>query len=195
MPEQHHLTQFEHILIGLVAGSPQSGYELKRFFADTPAIVYEPSSGALYPALRRLAERGLLRSELATSSGKREQRRYFATEAGREAHHRWLRQPIDPATVGRDLGMHLMRFVMAERELTPEETLAYLADLGDALKAFIADMEAFVQNTPLRGRHPALALDHGLAAHRASLQWVQDASASLTATAPLRPATDDSAGG
>lgn len=195
MPEQHHLTQFEHILIGLVAGSPQSGYELKRFFADTPAVVYEPSSGALYPALRRLQEHGLLRSELAISSGKREQRRYFATEAGREAHHRWLRQPIDPATVGRDLGMHLMRFVMAERELTLEETLAYLADLGDALKAFIADMEAFVQNTPMRGRHPALALDHGLAVHRASLQWVQDASASLTATAPLRPATDDSAGG
>src|ERR1700745_3923057 len=48
------LTPFEHILIGLVALSPASGYDLKRMFAVTPMGVYQPSSGSLYPALRRL---------------------------------------------------------------------------------------------------------------------------------------------
>lgn len=183
MAEFRRLTDFEHILIGLIVSSPRSGYDLKRFFATTPAIVYEPSSGALYPALRRLENRGLLRSELAVSSGNREQRRYFATEGGRQAHSRWLRQPVDPATVGRDLGMHLMRFVMAEPEFTTDETLAFLCNLGHALDAFITAMEAFAQGAPLGARHPALALEHGLAVHRASLRWVDHASASLTASA------------
>jgi DNA-binding PadR family transcriptional regulator len=180
LTEFRELTDFEHILVGLLVDSPRSGYDLKRYFAVTPAMVYEPSSGALYPALQRLEQGGLLRSELAVSSGKRPQRRYTATAAGRDAHRRWLRQPVDPATVGRDLGIHLMRFVMAERELTADETLAFLRHLGDALSAFIADMEAFVRNTPLPGRHPALALEHGLAVHRASLQWVRPARESLT---------------
>lgn len=177
------LTDFEHILIGLIAGSPRSGYDLKRFFATTPAIVYEPSSGALYPALRRLENRGLLRSELGVSSGNRAQRRYFATEGGRQAHSRWLRQPVDPVTVGRDLGTHLMRFVMAEPELTTKETLAFLRDLDHALDGFITTMEAFARGTPPGARHPALALEHGLAVHRASLQWARHASAALTAAA------------
>lgn len=113
------------------------------------------------------------------SAGGREQRRYFATEAGREARNQWLREPVDAATVGRDLGTHLMRFVMAERELTAGEVQAFLRDLGHALDAFITGIEAFMRDTPLDGSHPVLALEHGLAIHRASLRWVRHASASL----------------
>jgi hypothetical protein len=48
------LTSFEQILLGLTCMAPASGYDLKRIFAATPMGVYQPSSGALYPALRRL---------------------------------------------------------------------------------------------------------------------------------------------
>lgn len=184
MPEPRPLTDFEQILIGLIVASPSTGYELKRFFATTPAVVYEPSSGALYPALRRLDKRGLLSSELAASAGQRALRRYFPTKAGRQAHDSWLRQPVDASAVGRDLGVHLMRFVMAEDQLSPGELMDFLRALGDALDAFITDIEAFLRDTPLTGRHPALALEHGLAVHRASSDWVRHAINALTTDAP-----------
>jgi DNA-binding PadR family transcriptional regulator len=57
MGAQRPLTDFEQILLGLLARSPSSGYKLKKFFATTPAVVYQPSSGSLYPALRRLEHR------------------------------------------------------------------------------------------------------------------------------------------
>jgi DNA-binding PadR family transcriptional regulator len=57
------------VLIAYIVMSPQSGYSLKRLFAATPATVYNPSPGALYPALRRLVSADLLSVEEAVSRG------------------------------------------------------------------------------------------------------------------------------
>ena len=57
------LTDFEQVLLGVIADEPRSGYGLKKLFSSSPASVYQPSPGALYPALRRLEERGLLHAE------------------------------------------------------------------------------------------------------------------------------------
>jgi len=179
--EERTLTDFEQILLGLLARSPSTGYELKKFFATTSAVVYQPSSGALYPALRRLERRGLLSAEPAPSTAKRGQRRYRLTAPGRTTHARWLRQPVEPATVGADLGTHLMRFVMAERVLDSEEILSFLDDLGTALEAFIAKINDYLATTPLPGRHPHLALRHGIEVHQASLAWVRSAIETLRA--------------
>ena len=179
--EQRTLTDFEQIVLGLLARGPSSGYELKKFFATSPAVVYQPSSGALYPALRRLERRGLLCAEQTRSVGKRTQRRYQLTEPGEAAHARWLLQPVEPATVGADLGTHLMRFVMAERVLASDEILAFLDDLGAALEAFIAHVTDYLERTPMQGLHPHLALRHGIEVHQASLAWVRSAIETLRA--------------
>lgn len=177
------LTSFEHILIGLVCLSPASGYDLKRMFAVTPMGVYQPSSGSLYPALRRLEARGLIQVADGTGESARHRRVYGPTEAGRTAHAAWLRAPVGPSTVSRDLGLHLMRFVMMEHAFSREEVLAFLGDLKDALAAFIASLEqAAAEAAPAGDRHPALALDHGLAVHRASLCWARQTIAALGAT-------------
>ncbi len=56
------LTGFEQVLLGVIADEPRSGYGLRKLFGSSPASVYQPSPGALYPALRRLEGRGLLRA-------------------------------------------------------------------------------------------------------------------------------------
>ena len=176
------LTPFEHILIGLVCLSPASGYELKRMFAATPMGIYQPSSGSLYPALRRLEAKGLVKALDGTGESARNRRVYEPTQAGRAAHATWLRTPIDVSTVSRDLGLHLMRFVMMEHASSHDEVLSFLDNLKDALAAFTAGLERYVAATAqLDDRHPGLALDHGLAVHRASLRWTRHAIAALRA--------------
>lgn len=165
------LTDFEHILVGFIARSPSSTYDLKKLFADSPASVYQPSSGALVPALRRLEHRGYL--SVHDELGPHKRRIYAATEKGRAAHLAWLRQPVAPESVGRDLGVHLMRFVMMGSELSNGEVLRFLNDLASALQGFVESIEDYVAATILPGRHPALALGHGIAVHRASLDWVR----------------------
>jgi DNA-binding PadR family transcriptional regulator len=68
--------------------------------------VYQPSSGALYPALERLERRGLLLSEaLLPVGGGRLRLVYRLTGDGRQAHLGWVRAPVVPQTVSQDLGM------------------------------------------------------------------------------------------
>jgi DNA-binding PadR family transcriptional regulator len=174
------LTDFEQVLLGVVRSEPRSGYGLKKMFNASPASVYQPSPGALYPALRRLEARGLLRAELTESAGRREQRLYQATEAGRAVHEEWLRQPVDPATVGADLGLHLMRFALMENYLPREAVLDFLKDLAGALEAFVTAMERYVASGVQSGKpHAELAIKHGIAVHRASLDWTRAALAEL----------------
>ncbi len=192
-PGGRRLTGFEHILLGYIAREPQSGYRLKQQFNATPANVYQPSPGALYPALRRLVGRGLLSVDDRVSAGRRGLRLYQVTKAGRAAHLDWLRQPVDPAAVGSELGLHLMRFVMMEGYLEREEILAFLKSLAEALEAFVSGIERYLASAeaPWTARparptrvHGRLALEHGIAVHRASLTWARSAIATLAGQSP-----------
>ena len=113
---------------------------------------------------------------------------YEPTVAGRAVHATWLRTPIEVSTVARDLGLHLMRFVMMEHASSREEVLGFLSDLQGALAAFTAGLEQYAAAADQAGdRHPGLALDHGLAVYHASLEWTAHAIAELRA-APARSA-------
>lgn len=183
---RQRLTPFEHILLGMICLAPSSGYDLKRTFATTPMGVYQPSSGTLYPALRRLERSGFVTAQArpGVDGSARQRRVYEPTQTGQAAHFNWLRTPVAPATVARDLGLHLMRFVMMEHLVPTEEVVAFLRNLADALAVFTAQLEQYTTATDLAGRHPGLALDHGLAVHRASLRWAEQTIAALSVAPP-----------
>ena len=182
------LTGFEQVLLGMIFARPSTGYDLKREFATTPLGVYQPSSGALYPALDRLERRGLLRSEgLPTAEGGRRRRLYHLTEEGRQAHLGWLRERVVPETVAQDLGLHLLRFAMMAPALPDEAVREFLVSLRAALAGFVAALELQLDAMDSAGNpYPVLAVEHGLAVHRASLAWAERAIARLAADSPRR---------
>lgn len=186
------LTEFEQVLLGMIAAAPSTGYDLKQAFATTPMGIYQPSSGALYPALRRLERRGLLLAEPdSPGDGARSRRRfvYHLTEPGRSAHIVWIRRPVNPATIASDMPLHLMRFVMMERVLPRDEVLAFLADLRDALAAFLDGLERYAATASFQERHPSLALDHGIAMHTAGLAWTKR-TINILSREPVSPSAD-----
>jgi DNA-binding PadR family transcriptional regulator len=185
------LTDFEQVLLGLIVDEPSSGYTLKTFLTTTPASVYQPSSGALYPALKRLENNGLLRSGPGVVAGRRKRRVYHATVAGIAAHVAWVQQPVRAATVAQDLGLHLMRFVFLGGLLPRREVIAFLGSLADALAGLIDDLERYAAAVAADGEegiYPVLALEHGIAVHRASLAWARRTRRALSvpgASAPV----------
>jgi PadR family transcriptional regulator, regulatory protein PadR len=82
------------ILKALLLG-PAHGYAIARWVEDTTADVLRIEEGSLYPALRRLEDRGWVTSEWGLSENNRRARFYSITAAGRK-HLRdeaalWLR--------------------------------------------------------------------------------------------------------
>jgi PadR family transcriptional regulator, regulatory protein AphA len=175
------LTGFEQALLGMISLRPSTGYDLKRRFATTSLGVYQPSSGALYPALERLERRGLLASEaLPQAAHGRPRRRYRLTDEGRQAHLDWLRQPIVPETVAQDLGLHLLRFAMMPQVLSDDAVIGFLTSLRAALAGLVGALERQAGALDAGANpYPALAVEHGLAVHRASLAWAEQAIARL----------------
>ena len=112
---------------------------------------------------------------------------YEPTELGATVHMNWLRAPVRAETAPRDLGLHLMRFVLMEHLMPRQEVLTFLRDLADALAAFTDEVARHAAATGPGSGHARLALDHGLAVHRASLDWTQRTIAALSAAPAVAP--------
>jgi transcriptional regulator len=72
------------MVLKALSWGPLHGYAISRWIADTTEDVFAVQEGALYPALRRLEERGLVESRWSVSDTGREARFYRLTVAGRQ---------------------------------------------------------------------------------------------------------------
>jgi len=54
MKKHPQITVLGYALLGLLQQKAQSGYELRKVFAETAMGNYSSSPGAIYPALERL---------------------------------------------------------------------------------------------------------------------------------------------
>ena len=113
---------------------------------------------------------------------------YHPTEEGRQAHLDWLREPVVPETVSQDLGLHLLRFAMMAPAL-PEEAApeGSSSACGRRWPGSSPALEWQVDAMDTAGNpYAALAVEHGLAVHRASLAWAERAITRLAADSPRR---------
>lgn len=81
----------DHILLGMLE-SPASGYDLGREFEQSARHFWFAELSQIYPALRKLEERGWLASREVPSERGPNRRVYRRTDAGTSALHAWLRE-------------------------------------------------------------------------------------------------------
>jgi DNA-binding PadR family transcriptional regulator len=97
----------EHIVLGTVYDEPHTGYEIKREIEDSIGIIYRASFGSLYPLLKRLSDRKLIKETGSdqTDAGGRIKKYYQITAAGKKYFHEWLAEPmVFPDTLENQLG-------------------------------------------------------------------------------------------
>ena len=74
---------FDVLILKTLTWGPAHGYAISRWIATTSGDDLKIEEGALYPALRRLEERGWIESEWRTTDTGREARTYTLTEEGK----------------------------------------------------------------------------------------------------------------
>jgi DNA-binding PadR family transcriptional regulator len=174
MPETL-LTTLEYALLGLLARKVMSGYDVHRLFIQTPLAHFSSSPGSIYPALKRLARRGLVTDTLDRSTEARPRRVYSLTEAGSAALDAWLRQPVTREELVRNQQAMILRFSLVEGRLAPEEVIAYLEGYRREVVSYLAELGTARDRMAGSSLYERLALEHGIQAYEGQIRWIDRA--------------------
>ena len=64
------LSPTARVILGFLGFEPMSGYEIKAFVDNSTRFFWAASYGQIYPALKRLAEAGLIEGEDQAHGGR-----------------------------------------------------------------------------------------------------------------------------
>ena len=174
------LTLLEYALLGLVSMAPMSGYDVHKMFATTPLGHFSSSPGAIYPALRRLERRDLLKATLDSTTETRPRRVYSLTEAGQAALDAWLHQQVMREELVSNSGAPILRFGFAGGRLSPDEVIAYLDGWRQTTEAYLEELRGYRGLIDASAApHARLSLEHGIRGYEGVVEWIQDAIAEI----------------
>lgn len=169
-------TNLEYALLGLLHQSPSSGYDLRKIFETTALGNYSSSPGAIYPALKRLEERGLIEGEVDRARTLRPRKLFRPTGEGSRAFQHWLVQEITHDDVSRGVDELMLRFAFHWVLEDRRETRRFLVSLASGIEAYIEELEQqrklFPEAAPIE---PRLALEAGIEQYRACVRWARRA--------------------
>lgn len=161
-------------VLGLIFQQPKTGYDLRKIFATTPMGHFSSSPGAIYPALRRLEEDGLVVGIVDGKDTLRPKRIYTITEMGAEALRQQLSQPVTQNDIVWNMDNLLLRFTFMGDILGRKETVHFLREFLLTVESYIPSLEEHIISVRSMGSpYGAFALEHGLEMYRVHARWAR----------------------
>jgi DNA-binding PadR family transcriptional regulator len=166
----------DHALLGLLRQEPASGYDLRKIFASTPMASFSDSPGAIYPALRRLEEGGLIRGRVEESAGLRRRKLFRLSAEGKAELERWLAQPLARDDVVSGMEELILRFAFMEGAMGKSAVVRFLKGFEREVSAHLPTLRVFLKAH--RAGMPTsawLAVEFGIRSYEAQLEWCRHA--------------------
>ena len=174
------LTTLAYALLGLIPQMPRTRYALMRTFQTTPLGQYSGSPGAVYPALTKLEQAGLIRGKMERASALRSRRVYRLTAKGRAALRRWLVPAVTVDDVANRTPELMLRFALMEGLLNPSEVSRFLQTMAQAIDELRCRDRAILR-APGMTLHGGLALQRGIEELLGRSAWARRARRDVTA--------------
>jgi len=172
----------KYTLLGFLSCGPLTGYDLKKHMDNSTQFFWHAKLSQIYPALKKLAEEGLVEATVIPQEGKPDKKIYFVTEAGRTMLRDWLAEPLDKLSPTKDPILLKLFFSGA---LDKEAVLAQLhrqlalhrAQLAHYKQETAAYVEQVIAETGLtrEGVMWELARQFGEEYERAYIYWLEQA--------------------
>jgi DNA-binding PadR family transcriptional regulator len=178
--EDRAISKLGYALLGLLQAKPASGYDLRKIFSSTAMTTYSDSPGAIYPALRRLQQQGLIRGNVEDGAGLRRRQVFTLTAEGAAELRSWITRPVNRSEVIRGLDEVMLRFAFSEQAGGREASVGLLKSLKAELTSYLPNLHqqraAGKATMPTSG---SLALESGIRSYETLLQWTKDALATF----------------
>jgi len=159
-----------YILLGFLMERNMTGYDMKQYMSISTSYFMDASFGSIYPALKRLAQKGFIEGRESAQGGKLKMT-YFIKESGKTEFLKWLDSPIEPSKTGVSSALgkvFFYRYLSTERvqELVAQyiqEMKKYKTDLLDLKDELDNHMDEYERST----------LDFGLDFYDFAVQWYE----------------------
>ncbi len=181
----------DHILLGLLR-EPASGYDLKRVFDERISHFWAAELSQIYPTLRRLEKRGLIRGRQAAARRGPGRRLYGITPEGRRALRAWLR---GEPQFGDERFAYIAQLHLMDELGDVEQTIRFVRRLRDRFTGKLGALQAIEREwaaadprypdaLPLQEFHIQLTLRKGLLSLEAHIRWCDECLRRLRARTP-----------
>ena len=181
------MSKLGYAILGLLQQRPSSGYALRKVFASTAMTTYSDSPGAIYPALQRLEQQGLIRGSIEESSGIRRRQMFRLTPHGLAALKKWIKRPLVRDDVIRGLDEVMLRFAFSQQAVGAPGSIRLLKSLSIELTSYIPELhEQLVANQKAMPTSGRLALESGVRSYECLLEWTRYALATYVRQKKMR---------
>jgi len=161
-------------ILGLLSIQPLSGYGLRKIFLTTAMGYFSASPGAIYPALRRLEEAGLVKGTVENANTLRPRMAYALTPAGRAALKGGLSRPVSREDVIRRMDTLILRFCFMDGLLPKDGILEFLRSLWSGIEAYLEVLEEELRrDAPRLSFCARAALEQGQESFRTNVRWAK----------------------
>lgn len=158
------------VILGVLATGPRTGYDIKALTDRSTRFFWAASYGQIYPELKRLAGRGLVKGSDEPQGG-RKRTVYGITAAGRDALAAWLNDGEMTHEL-RDEGLLKLFFAAIQG---PETAAAVVREKRDTHAGALAELRAIEPSAKASGRFgPAEVLAYGLAYNEFAVRWCEE---------------------
>jgi len=96
-----------YAVLGMLSLAPMSGYDIRKESETSLGFFWNESYGQIYPALRELESRRLIRRQAPARGGGRDRHVYEITESGARALEAWRAEPPRGTPVRNELLLKL----------------------------------------------------------------------------------------
>ena len=176
--ETNSLSTTEASVLGLLAFGERSGYDLAQIAENSVAYLWTPSRSQIYKVLPRLVASGLAASREVAQERRPDKSLYSITPSGTKTLRTWLDE-VDEEPVGGGIVFVLKLFFC---DFASEDVaLAQLAGYRRWVEQRLASYEALERDGESEFEYPGYTLQHGLARVRATLVWIDETVAAITA--------------
>ncbi|MFJ4896934.1 PadR family transcriptional regulator [Streptomyces sp. NPDC088727] len=180
-----------HVLLGLLAGGPNHGYELKRRYDELFPQARPLAYGQVYTTLQRLVRDGLASVEGTDSDGGPERTRYRSTDEGARELAHWAGETAPPAPfVTNEIFAKVVTSILVAAAAGGDRTTDAAAYLQAQRAAHMARMHELTQlkTTPGAGLSTVLSADYALNHLDADVRWMATTATRLaTLTTEVQP--------
>jgi len=172
------VTELEGVILGIVASrQPCSTYAVLSRFRNSPSSRWSSSTGAIYPAIRRLKDRGFL-SASEESRGNRRSQHLSLSDKGRSILHDWVTNLTEE--MGSAAPDPICMRVTYLAALTPTEQLQFIDRAEEITRGRLELAHAYRGDPEAKGSWTFQASARGaIKALEARLEWLGELRALL----------------